>query len=597
MADLPSFAPTSRDAWETRIQADLKGRDRDRTLAWHLAEGIRLEPYHRADDLARLAHVLAGGVPRRAAPGWQRKQRARAEDAEAANAAARAALLDGADAIAFDLPAGAIDLRALFRGLDTSAAALHGSGAAFARALADHTEAHGTALEDVAGSLEADPLATLCRTGSLHPDAAYAGLADALGAAEAFGPGFFAVCADARPYAEAGADLAQEAACVLAALAEHLAQLEARGVSPALAASRAHLIVPVGTRFLPELAKLRALRILAPQVFAGFGAEDTPPIHLQAVTARRALTLADPHTNLLRATTAATCAVLAGCDTLEVTPFDALTSDSEQGRRLARTTQLLLAHEAHLGQDADPTAGAYSVEVLTDEIARAAWAGFQQIEAEGGMLAALQTGAVQARIAEARKNGEEAVRRKQRVIIGTSDFPLAGEVLAKPAAELRGPNVTGAPVVIAPLPRTRDAEPFEALRRRVQAQASAPPLAYCVPVGAPAMRAARAAFAQNLFAAAGFRTESPSGFGDATEGARAARDAGAAVAILCAPDDALPDAYPPFAEALEGSGILPLVAAPPSALPEARRATFVHRKIDAVAVLGEVLDRLPPVTS
>jgi methylmalonyl-CoA mutase len=605
-ADLPldTFAPTSREAWEARITNDLKGRDRERALVWKLPEGVRMEPYHRLGDLSGLAHAEVGiafSAPGDAPNGWQRKQRASGASPEDANAAALASLRDGATAVAFDVDGlaqgdfGEGDYDALLDGIDLSAAAVHASdgGLPLLRVLLGRA---GDA--ELTGSLEDDPIAALCRTGQLDPDRAYAALTEAASLASEHAPRFRTVCADTRPYRDAGADLVQEAALATAALAEHLAQLSERGVSPAVAASQAHVVTPVGTRFLPELAKLRALRILAAQVFEAFGAGDAPPLFVQAVAAQRSLTLADAHTNLLRGTTAAAAAVLAGCDTLEVTPYDALVGESQRGRRLARTTQLLLAHESYLDRVADPAGGAYSVEMLTDEIARAAWSLFQEIEAEGGLLEALQKGTVQERIAQAREAEAKALRTRRSTLVGVSDFPLAGETLPEEkAAAPGGIGVTGAPVVIAPLPKRRPSEPFENLRRRAEeiaGERSRSLTAYCIPVGTPAIRAARATFAQNFLGVAGIAVEAPTGFESVEAGAEAAKASGADFAVLCAPDGDLPEAFPALKAALGDSGVRLIVAAPPEALEgsDAQPDAFVHRKADLVATLSALLDDL-----
>ena len=80
-------------------------------------------------------------------------------------------------------------------------------------------------------------------------------------------------------------------------------------------------------------------------------------------------------------------AAIGGCDSIEVTPFDAALKPSDDfSRRLARNTQVILKQEAYLDRVADPAGGSYYVEALTDSLAREAWKLFQQVEAKGGML-------------------------------------------------------------------------------------------------------------------------------------------------------------------------------------------------------------------
>ena len=117
----------------------------------------------------------------------------------------------------------------------------------------------------------------------------------------------------------------------------------------------------------------------------------TPPIDAQqqhAVTSGPMMTRYDPWVNLMRTTVAAFAAGIGGADAVTVLPFDAALGVPEAlGRRLARNISSLLISEAHVAEVADPAAGAYAVEMLTAQIADAAWAEFARIERDGGILA------------------------------------------------------------------------------------------------------------------------------------------------------------------------------------------------------------------
>src|SRR5690606_32278192 len=78
-------------------------------------------------------------------------------------------------------------------------------------------------------------------------------------------------------------------------------------------------------------------------------------------------------------------------------------------RRIARNIQLILASESRIGFVGDPAAGSGAVEGLTNALCEAAWEEFRRIEAEGGILASVSAGKLQARIAEARAALQAAV--------------------------------------------------------------------------------------------------------------------------------------------------------------------------------------------
>src|SRR5690606_7120968 len=130
---------------------------------------------------------------------------------------------------------------------------------------------------------------------------------------------------------------------------------------------------------------------------------------VQAETAQWNKTLLDPHVNMLRVTTEALSAVLGGCDALHIAPFDEVSGETTDfSRRIARNVHTLFAEEFHFAETADPAGGSWYVEKLTDEVARRAWAEFQEIEKRGGIVATLESGYVQQLVAKAAAEKREA---------------------------------------------------------------------------------------------------------------------------------------------------------------------------------------------
>ena len=132
----------------------------------------------------------------------------------------------------------------------------------------------------------------------------------------------------------------------------------------------------------------------------------------------------DPWVNMLRTTIACAGAALGGADAVTVLPFTwALGRPDAFARRIARNTHLVLQEESSLGRVMDPAHGAWFIEKITDELAQKSWALFQEIEAKGGMGAALESGFIQgeiARTAEARAVGIATGRQE---LTGVSAFP------------------------------------------------------------------------------------------------------------------------------------------------------------------------------
>jgi methylmalonyl-CoA mutase len=165
---------------------------------------------------------------------------------------------------------------------------------------------------------------------------------------------------------------------------------------------------------------------------------------------------------MIRLTAAGFGAAVGGADSVILGNLtDALGLPTEFGRRQSRNAQLVLMEEAHVGRVADPAAGSGYVEALTDEIARAAWAEFQAIEAAGGAVAALQGGIIAGSVEAA-----NAARPEPRIIGVTAfppakDTPVEVEIAAARPVDAPSPRLPGPDSACPPLKPMRISEPFE----------------------------------------------------------------------------------------------------------------------------------------
>ncbi len=214
---------------------------------------------------------------------------------------------------------------------------------------------------------------------------------------------------------DAGATAVQELAFAIAEGVERLIADASGGTPAAASVAGIEFVFAVGSTYFVEIAKLRAARLLWASVLRAFDA----PVHAMALhvrTARVNKSATEPHTNLLRATTEAMSAVIGGADTLLVEPhgYDA---------HLAVNVQHLLADEAHLGAVADPAAGAYFIEALTDALAREAWALFQQVEAAGGYAVHVASGERDRQVQASAQARQQAVAGRPPTLDGVKDPP------------------------------------------------------------------------------------------------------------------------------------------------------------------------------
>jgi methylmalonyl-CoA mutase len=305
------------------------------------------------------------------------------------------------------------------------------------------------------------------------------------------------------------------------------------------------------------------------------------------------MTKRDPYVNMLRATIAVVAAGLGGADAITVLPFTmALGLPERFARRIARNTQLVLLEESNLARVTDPAAGAGGPEDMTEQLCRAAWIQFQEIERAGGAWAALEQGMIQQKVAAVRAARQLGVARRKDAFTGTSDFPDLAEA---PVSVLDvAPVALSPPSALAfePLPRIRLAEPFEALRDasdRVLARTGARPKIFLANLGTPADFTAPASFAKNFFAAGGIEAAGNDGFASRDAMIEAFKASGAKLACLCSSDEVYAREAVPATQALRRAGAVVWLAGRPGALEgeltQAGVSAFVFAGGDALAAL------------
>ena len=544
------FPASTHEDWLKLVRAALKDRAFERLTA-KTYDGLAIEPLYPRSKNSR---PIAG----RHGP-WQVMARADHPDPAAANAQALQELENGATGLALVFP-GAIGANGY--GLDASAAgiakALDGiylnAGIAIELHTAETTKDAGDHVAALVKSRGLAPGAVSIRFGHdpLGAHAAgggapipwsdlaprFAGHVAELAALGFKGP---LTAADGRIVHNAGGSEAQELAYVLSVAAAYLRALEGAGV--ALDAARGMIgfrLSADADEFL-TIAKFRALRLLWARIETACGLAPAPAF-ISAESAWRTMAQRDPWTNMLRGSIAAFAAGVGGADAITVLPFTAaLGLPDPFARRIARNIQLLLLEESNIWRVGDPAAGSGGIEDLTQKLAQAAWALFQNIEKAGGAPAALEAGLIQGKVAAVRAEREKAVALRREVLTGTNDYPLLGETTVdvldvKPVAAASYP----VNVKYASLPAIRLAEPFEKLRDaadRALAKSGSRPKVFLANIGTPAEFNARATFAKNFFEAGGIEAVTNDGFADDEAMNKAFKASGASLACLCSSDD------------------------------------------------------------
>jgi len=605
--DLTSFPASGREDWLKLVEVVLKGAPYERRMVTKSLDGLSFDalPPRRAD-----ARPIAG---RPAGAPWKVITRIDHTDPLAANAQLLDDLHNGADgailvqnsaafAGGFGLPMTLGAIAQVLDGVIPDIVTLRIEAGQFqgrdiALAVANKLADLDPATLDVRFGL--DPIGDFAALGTspLDWEALSIRLGQTVNALRARGLTAPMVRADGRLHHAAGAGDAQELAGVLATAIAYLRALEAAGIALEEAATLIEVTLTADVDQFATIAKPRAFRQLWAAALTACGMEPTPIlIHME--TATRSLTKRDPHVNLLRGTIAAFAAGVGGADSITVLPFThALGLPDAFARRLARNTQSILIEESNVHRVADPGAGAGAIEDRTEQLAAAAWALFQGIEREGGMVDALLSGNWQRAIRATRAAREKDIATRRLPITGTSEFPLLGgaavTVLA-PTPLLKAPEPDGA-LVTEPLRPMRLAEPFEALRDAAE-RAATPPTIFLANLGTPADFTARAGFAKSLFEAGGIAALSNEGFAPA-DLANAFTASGARIACLCSSNELYGTLAEDAARALKQAGASAVyLAGSPGEHEASWRAAgidgFIAAGCDALAVLREAHSRL-----
>ncbi len=611
------FPPADEAQWRNAALKALKGGDFEKKLVSRTADGIAIQPLYQRRAGASLIAGSTAGTP------WGMTARA---DHPLANEAAAQALADlngGAAGLAlvfhgsrgargFGLPTtDAAGLDAALRGVELDLIHIRLEPAPqariTARLFAEVVKQRRLTPAALKVDFGFDPIGLLAHTGVLL--APWADIETRLGdiVTEFSGLGFagpFLSC-DARIVHEAGGSEAQELAYVLACAAAYMRALDGRHLPLERAERALSFALAMDQDQFLGIAKLRALRLLLARVQEACGLGPRP-ITIHAETAWRMLTKADTPVNMLRNAVSAFSAGIGGADTVTLLPHtSALGLGDGFARRVARNTQHVLLDESHLWRVIDPAAGAGGYEALTDELCAKAWDAFQQIEREGGIVASLQAGAFQNRIAAVRAKRDLDIATGKTPLTGTSAFPNLGE---RPESVLDiapvPARVIGSGAVrITPLPSMRQSEPFEALRDRADALAASGqvPRVFLAALGRVTDFSARAGFATGFFEAGGIRAiaADSSGGDDGATDLIALTDAfkasGAGIACLCGSDASYADEAADAAMALLASGAKAVwLAGRPGEMEGAFRGAgiqgFIFAGCDMVAALVEALD-------
>jgi len=597
------FPSITKEAWEQLINEDLKGADYEKKLVWKPLDGFSIQPYYMAEDVK---NVLPANHPGQApyvrgykASGneWKIIQQIDAPDAAEANRFACNALQRGANGVSFklDFSDKQEDLSTLLKDIDLTKSAVHfhshHSYSILAELLKAEAASKGVKNSDLSGSFNFDSFGYYLLKGSYynsHEDNMNE-LKCLIENVSKCLPGYKVLNINGQHFANAGASAVQELGFAIASAHEYLQEMLNKGLKAEDVLPKMRITLSVGPSYFLEMAKFRAARWLWASVASQYTSNpELQKITIHGVSSLYNKTLYDLYNNMLRNTTEAMSAALGGADEITILPHDfILGKESEFGDRIARNVQLLLKEESHFADVADPAAGSYYIESLTQSVAEFAWNQFRMIESAGGFRTAMESGLIKTEIEKTAAKREKDIASRKMVYVGVNNYPNTNEQFAEAAAFIHAPIAEGNALNI-----KRGAWSFEQIRMRADKHVAAGnkrPRVTMLQFGNIAMRNARAIFASNFFGMAGYEITTILNDDSIQDGVKKALDEQPGIIVLCSSDDEYPTLGMEYVAALRNSKIPVVMAGSPGdnegMYREAGVHSFVHMRTAAIEAL------------
>jgi methylmalonyl-CoA mutase len=372
------FSTTSKADWLKRIEKDLKGRPISE-LVWEIPN-MSIDSFAHADDFEESYPVITNKTHNE----WLICESIHIQDKDfkKANQKALNALMGGANTLNFivsDYPSES-QLSILLEDVELGYIAIYFneitgniSPLLFLKSFKKVVDKKNE---------KVDLMASILRGGILYDpfaDGRYdvKTVIDVIEWANVNIPEFKVLTLNASRFFKGSENVVEELTNVLVAANAYIQKLKEKGLDVSLLGQKIVFRFDIGLSYFIEIAKLRAFKLLWGNLLQAYNLEAEIPFLWAFISPA---TQADNvHTNKIRATTQAMSAVFGGIDVLSIAPSDALERESSDlSYRVARNVQHLLQMESYMDKVADPAAGSYYIEKLTDDLAEVAWSKFQE---------------------------------------------------------------------------------------------------------------------------------------------------------------------------------------------------------------------------
>ena len=371
------FPKTSKEKWEEVLNKELKGVDFSNLFRKDEIEDLNYSTYTHSSEVSFLSETPASSSFTRGNKtdnnDWLIAKNIHVIDEKESNKLALSELLNGNNALVFDLVKKDLNLDQLFHEIQFQYIETH-----FIIRFKSQIQLLNTYFDQAANA----PI--YYRIDFLN-DLNFSELKSI--SSEMKGKSIPFTFVNAFAIEQTGATIIQQIAFALATGHEYLVQLIENGYSVQEAEKSIHFSFGFGNIYFYEISKIRAFRELWHTIVSNYDTTVKLSAFIFGEIGFVNKSLKDPYTNLLRQTTEAMSAVAGGINTLSIHPYNSNSNEGETvlAARMASNISLILKDESYFDKVIDPIGGSYSIESITEQIAQKAWSYFQELDALGGI--------------------------------------------------------------------------------------------------------------------------------------------------------------------------------------------------------------------
>ncbi|NVJ85932.1 MAG: hypothetical protein HWE15_06480 [Algoriphagus sp.] len=432
--DFFPFRPTDKVTWKKQVEKDLKGKDFEKTLVSTVWDSIRQEPYYDEsdtdDNVTALSFHPNPEIPALGARQWANAVEIFSSDPSSMNKQILHDLQLGADALVIYAEE-EMNWEVILKQVHLEYITIYikpiPSNLSSVFDFFEFLENSGFAKEKLKGAILWSPADSLFETNSDWNENLE--LAKKLIIKSSEYLHFHGLTANFTRYSDAGANGLSESVFGISELIELADGLEKTGVSTNDCFNSLSFFIGVGKNHFPEIAKLKALRILISDLANKFGV-DLNAFQIEFITTSSLWTksLIDQNNNYIRQSYEAISAILGGGNTLLVRTVERAKA-SELSRRVARNISSILKEESYLDKVMDPAAGSYYLESLIQNLLDTVTLEIEKLEAEGGWLKAFLDRSIHQKVRQERHDNQQAILENQVSKVGVNRYQASGNLI------------------------------------------------------------------------------------------------------------------------------------------------------------------------